>query len=219
MYVSRVDKTLWWIAHIQPQFFEPISPSPRKRRKLRDEPDDLVTQAVADDNMSVHDEAMPGFYEHDEEDAEMGIDIDDLDNDLSEPMAGPSSRPTTRPRPPVSAPAPPQDKSPFGSNLHKKPRSTGETHVPIASSSRLRELEVNNSTSISLLADKGEEIRMLECPICARTLETDNEGLNAHVDFCLSRGAILEAQSRAKRPIKSFKGRDHKVGSRRRKKG
>lgn len=31
------------------------------------------------------------------------------------------------------------------------------------------------------------------CPICTKMLETDNDGLNAHIDFCLSKGAIREA--------------------------
>lgn len=34
-----------------------------------------------------------------------------------------------------------------------------------------------------------------DCPICGKTITADNQGFNAHVDFCLSRGAILEAQS------------------------
>lgn len=33
------------------------------------------------------------------------------------------------------------------------------------------------------------------CPICSRAFEVDNTGLNAHIDYCLSRGAILEATS------------------------
>lgn len=32
------------------------------------------------------------------------------------------------------------------------------------------------------------------CPICGKTMETDNRGLNAHIDFCLSKEAITEAQ-------------------------
>lgn len=35
------------------------------------------------------------------------------------------------------------------------------------------------------------------CPICAKTLQTDNAGLNAHIDWCLSRSAILEASASA----------------------
>ena len=33
------------------------------------------------------------------------------------------------------------------------------------------------------------------CPICARELEVDNAGLNEHIDFCLSKGAIMAATS------------------------
>jgi len=35
------------------------------------------------------------------------------------------------------------------------------------------------------------------CPVCSRTLMTDNRGLNEHIDFCLSRDAIREARSSA----------------------
>ncbi|KAL1744784.1 hypothetical protein HDZ31DRAFT_37884 [Schizophyllum fasciatum] len=37
------------------------------------------------------------------------------------------------------------------------------------------------------------------CPICGKTLETDNDGLNQHIDWCLSRGAILAAQQQSSR--------------------
>ncbi|KAE9411202.1 DNA/RNA polymerase [Gymnopus androsaceus JB14] len=37
------------------------------------------------------------------------------------------------------------------------------------------------------------------CPVCDKVLETkDNQELNAHIDFCLSRGAIDEAQGASK---------------------
>lgn len=35
------------------------------------------------------------------------------------------------------------------------------------------------------------------CPVCSKTMQTDNQGLNAHIDFCLSKGAIREAQAMA----------------------
>ena len=35
------------------------------------------------------------------------------------------------------------------------------------------------------------------CPICYRALDIDNQGLNEHVDFCLSKQAIKEAQTAA----------------------
>lgn len=37
----------------------------------------------------------------------------------------------------------------------------------------------------------------LQCPLCSRMFDTDNAGLNAHIDWCLSRGAIMSAQSEA----------------------
>lgn len=40
------------------------------------------------------------------------------------------------------------------------------------------------------------------CPICSKTMETDNRGLNEHIDFCLSKGAIREAQATATSPSK-----------------
>ncbi|KAL1723935.1 hypothetical protein EV715DRAFT_190536 [Schizophyllum commune] len=42
--------------------------------------------------------------------------------------------------------------------------------------------------------EPAEEDEQHDCPICGKTLATDNDGLNQHIDWCLSRGAILEAQ-------------------------
>ena len=33
----------------------------------------------------------------------------------------------------------------------------------------------------------------LNCPICGKSIVTDNAGLNQHIDFCLSKSAIMEA--------------------------
>ena len=41
--------------------------------------------------------------------------------------------------------------------------------------------------------DKAEQ----QCPVCSRTLVVDNQGLNEHIDFCLSRETIREATSSA----------------------
>ena len=53
-------------------------------------------------------------------------------------------------------------------------------------------LQLDGSTSAR--NDDGTE---QFCPVCSRTLVTDNRGLNEHIDFCLSRGAIREARSLA----------------------
>jgi len=50
-----------------------------------------------------------------------------------------------------------------------------------------------------------EEKEAHVCPICSKTLQTDNAGLNAHVDYCLSRVAILEATSTKQKPLSKAK--------------
>lgn len=55
----------------------------------------------------------------------------------------------------------------------------------------------------------------LDCPICAKSLKTDNAGLNEHIDFCLSRDAIKQASAAGDRapsikggtPLASTKGK------------
>ncbi|KAG6831836.1 hypothetical protein H0H87_003755 [Tephrocybe sp. NHM501043] len=49
-------------------------------------------------------------------------------------------------------------------------------------------------------ASNIEEVH--DCPVCERSLQTDNQGLNAHIDFCLSRGAIRQAHAEATSPVK-----------------
>ena len=44
---------------------------------------------------------------------------------------------------------------------------------------------------------RSEDKMEQHCPVCSRTLVTDNQGLNEHIDFCLSRDAIREARSSA----------------------
>ncbi|KAF8973061.1 hypothetical protein BDZ97DRAFT_1779128 [Flammula alnicola] len=144
----------------------------------------------------VHDsmeENMPGFHEHDEADCRWEDDDPDNDEiiditDLHEQIIAQA---------PVSGP-------------RRPPHSTNNAH---ASSSKLqtptrprRNSEVVHSQtrpefeSSKLPAKKPTE--MHQCPICGKTIQTDNQGLNAHVDFCLSRGAIMEAQVEASKATK-----------------
>jgi DNA polymerase kappa len=56
------------------------------------------------------------------------------------------------------------------------------------------------STSTSTVSGSSRpkpKTQTFVCPICAKELQTDNDGLNSHVDFCLSKGAIMEATSPA----------------------
>ena len=44
---------------------------------------------------------------------------------------------------------------------------------------------------------RNEDRTEQHCPVCSRTWVTDNQGLNEHIDFCLSRDAIREARTSA----------------------
>lgn len=173
-------------------------------------------------NQVEHDEAMPGFYEHDEDDTEIDLDMDTneyMDGDAhhsNEVNAGNARVSQSRSRPPVSAPSRTdhvrqKDMEPSRSGMTVKPLSTNNTVRPsIASSSN--SYAVEHPLGAPPLKYSEVEAR-LECPICGKTLETDNQGLNSHVDFCLSRGAIMAAQTNAKRV-----GTDTTIAETRRKK-
>jgi DNA polymerase kappa len=120
------------------------------------------------------------------EDAMPGYHEDHEDDvsvrDEEDPSSGPSSNTD---RPPNSAPA--------GSQI--TPQESSNTGKP------------KSTAAISLeKAQNPGELTIYDCPICERSLQTDNDGFNAHIDFCLSRGAIREAQSEASRtPAKSIR--------------
>ncbi|KAI0630132.1 DNA/RNA polymerase [Trametes polyzona] len=58
-----------------------------------------------------------------------------------------------------------------------------------------------------------EASSFLECPLCGRMLETDNQGLNEHIDFCLSKQAIKEAQAASLKPTSSTESTSGKMTS------
>ena len=45
------------------------------------------------------------------------------------------------------------------------------------------------------IASHPEALTSLYCPICGKELAVDNDGLNAHIDYCLSRGTIMKVAS------------------------
>jgi DNA polymerase kappa len=100
-------------------------------------------------------------------------------------------------RPPVSAPQtnPSHAENTLaGTKKSLKPNSTGS--ISAQRSSNKLSLEQKASSSKGTAASESAEGEMTQvCPICNKTLQADNRGLNAHIDFCLSRGAIREAQA------------------------
>ncbi|KAL0577017.1 hypothetical protein V5O48_004951 [Marasmius crinis-equi] len=109
----------------------------------------------------------------------------------------------SRSRPPVSAPGPSQMPAKRGRTIAVKPKSTGS--VPTQRSSG-----EENDTGETSTVHGGSEIATDEvCPVCGKTLKVDNRGLNAHIDFCLSRTAIREAQAQGEASVHAEKGTGH----------
>ncbi|KAF6760313.1 DNA polymerase kappa [Ephemerocybe angulata] len=181
------------------RFFGQVKPNQdegnvKKKQKLEHE------FHTVEDEDPVNEDSMPGFHEHDEG---LGFEVledePQLDEDI--PAAGPSK---PKPRPPVSAPtcSPPLNSSADvkSSGIHdplllkskeKARAKSADPHTSNTADNRDREMA---SEAQPRTPTKGSST-FLECPICQKKLETDNQGLNAHIDFCLSRGAIWDAQA------------------------
>ena len=170
-----------------------------------------------------YEDAMPGFHEHDEDDVDMDQaepEHEEVEEETAMPLLQPrtndgSSAGPSRTRPPDSAPGRTFSErtgipgaSPSKPYTNNKPHSTGHVSRPSASSSRSlrvpREIPAQDD-SVFRVADLVVP-ETNTCPICGKTLETDNQGFNEHVDFCLSRGAIREAQVQAGSPLKRKTG-------------
>lgn len=166
------------------RFFESAGGSPRKKRKVSDENGERDTDD-AEPHLSQdgYEEAMPGFYEHEELERDSFVQAENYDD------------------------ASPTSKTKSTAALHTS-RAHSHPPQPVASTSRSasphKRPSKPHSTSAAHLGPQGDargeedgDVQEHTCPICARTLTTDNAGLNAHVDYCLSRGAIREAQQAA----------------------
>lgn len=74
------------------------------------------------------------------------------------------------------------------------PRSPPKKQHSTDGSGAGSEIKKPNSTGKSSSAVTGERERESHiCPICSKELMVDNAGLNAHVDYCLSKGTIMQA--------------------------
>lgn len=101
-------------------------------------------------------------------------ELDDTDNvmNANEGDLDENVEPLFRSRPPVSEPA---RSSQDPVRISIKPRSS-----------------ITRPSSSSSTAKVPQD-----CPICGKTLTTDNKGFNDHIDFCLSRGIISQVQAEA----------------------
>ena len=124
-------------------------------------------------------EEVMAIVERDEKDI-AGSDVPRADNPLA------------RPRPPNSAPPTSSQEKPMSSGPSRLPNVRASSIAPSASSSTTRK---RRPQSPSLRSESTPGAVTQTCPICSKTIVTDNDGLNAHIDFCLSKEAIREAQA------------------------
>uniref|UniRef100_A0A0W0F0C4 DNA polymerase kappa n=1 Tax=Moniliophthora roreri TaxID=221103 RepID=A0A0W0F0C4_MONRR len=122
-----------------------------------------------------------------------------LDENESDNMDRISGNDILRSRPPMSAPV--QSPSHMldalgGTKVSLKPKSTSSVSAQRSSNRVSLDQKAYSSEIAASEASEGARGEMNQvCPICNKTLQVDNQGLNAHIDFCLSRGAIREAQT------------------------
>ncbi|KAL6310385.1 DNA/RNA polymerase [Sparassis latifolia] len=168
------------------RFFETAATGSSATKKRRTEAD---TDEVAHDVSPFHtpdgyEDAMPGYHEHEEDDEVILLDsvtcneAHDINKQrVRPPHSAPASTSATRwkaAKPVSTASATPRDR-------HHNPAKAARS-----SSSR----PSNRPASIP---NNGVHAQM--CPVCNKTIETDNQGFNAHIDFCLSKDVIMEAQA------------------------
>jgi len=173
------------------KFFGPVdNNSPRKRRKI-DGPEvhELIDLESLDEDPEECVESMPGFHEHDERDLDPSQHDEDEDEPTNQSSAASGKTqidvPKLKPRPPVSAPA-----RSFPSV--RAPQDGLSTNY---ASPADRETRASTKPASTIGAASSKRSEPLQCPVCDKTILTDNDGLNAHIDFCLSRSAIREAQA------------------------
>ncbi|KZT10718.1 DNA/RNA polymerase [Laetiporus sulphureus 93-53] len=166
-------------------------------------------------------DAMPGYHEHGDLDDDLNVDhsfddhIDGNSSDVQQPYI-PRGSPQRPPRSPKSAPS-----SSIRARTYK-PTSSGSQKPRSAYAPPTSALESNEPPSDSTSHLPVEEVKeqdgvtsMLTCPVCGKSMRTDNIGLNSHIDFCLSEDAIKEAQVSASVPVpsKGFRPHERRNGS------
>lgn len=165
--------------------------------------------AVDGDEHPVDEDSMPGYHEEEQELELEGWDMQPHVQDTSNFTKPDSTAPRTRPRPPNSAPGPSSQPLDVSASRSAKPHSTitssnprsdvpGRTRVSVADwQNDLTTASSSTGAHTTHLTEQSDSADMI-CPICGDEKFADNMALNAHVDWCLSRGAIRAAQGEAR---------------------
>ncbi|KAG6885912.1 hypothetical protein C0993_007930 [Termitomyces sp. T159_Od127] len=173
------------------RFFEPLKDS-RPPKKTKNNSEQKECGMDSKDRYEfldeVQDDTMPGFDTMEEDDHDLPLDIADHTADglnLEDVDYAPDPSDPARQFHSVTASTRPCLAPPRGSKIDEfRPSPTTPHSVGCT----------GGSDMLDLTSDEEDSY---ECPVCRKTLRTDNQGFNSHMDFCLSRGAIRQAHAEA----------------------
>jgi DNA polymerase kappa len=172
-------------------------------------------------------DSMPGFHELDENDVELSQDspedVELVNDEFTLEMESKDDQVASSSKLPPPAhtlaggtvvseaddtymDAPPFTYTLVPSRQSTKPHSAGPIKQRKGEGKRRHSGNAEASAGMGASHGSDPDLRVHTCPVCGKTLEADNQGLNAHVDFCLSRGAIRDAQANAGNPVKPVSG-------------
>lgn len=166
-----------YYCHIQ--FFEPAGGSPSQKRQKLD-------YAIEEDVELHHFEEKTAMAAY-EDDIDGAIIVDD-DDSVGSLVGSDASTKLDPPHVPRPRHLSNLAKTSTVGQSGRRPSCSASTLKPKSNISSSRK---SNSRPIDLPAEEHT------CPICSQAFETDNAGLNEHVDFCLSKTAILAATATA----------------------
>lgn len=175
-----------------------------------------------DEQDPVDEDVMPGYHEEEHEQELEAWPVESHEQETSAVATQSTSNPTLAdgtnaalrsrpPRPPNSAPGP--SSQPLDADVSSrstKPRSTiasseprsnapGRTRVSMADwQNDLAAASSSTAAHGMDLTEDQDDTADMPCPICGDEKFTDNMALNAHIDWCLSRGVIRTAQGEAR---------------------
>lgn len=136
---------------------------------------------------------MPNYHEDAEDASDQVGDLYAHDSETTEALLASKNEdkgskllaePTRRSKTPIQRPT--STAGPAQQSHRTPPRRPSSAATPM------------QSTSNKIPQDNNPDgVQPQTCPLCGKMWDTDNQGLNEHIDFCLSKGAILAAQSMA----------------------
>ncbi|KAG8968396.1 hypothetical protein FRC03_007593 [Tulasnella sp. 419] len=177
------------------KFFEKAERgSPVKKKRKAEDPEIIMISSDNDDPdeaFTLADQEKPNFFGDDDADEEevMFTHVQVPQQSKPHSHAGTSSSASS------SRPLRLERAKPVSAG----PSKARSNQIPSPSTNDIQQPKQDDSL-VQVAQGSRPPVEKQECPICSRVLETDNAGLNEHIDFCLSRGEIKRASAQGSDP-------------------